>query len=513
MDDPAPDALAVADRVFAAIESGDVDAVASLYADDVVVWHNTDGDEQNRAANLRVLTWLVAHTRARSYTHIRRESTDTGFVQQHVLVLDLDDDRRASIPACIVATVSGGRITRIDEYLDTAAVEAAFPPPTVAVADAPIDDDGELAADIAAIEARVAEVASTPVSRARRVRSIVARVAVSVLALAISAVLLVSVFDDLDWSSIWSSVTSLGDGERIALVSATAILIGAQGLVTACTVPGLPVRRGVLAYLGPASVASVIPGPSDLPLRFRMYTSWGFTPSQASLAVVSSGVFSISTKLVLPVLASLVAVVSGIELDDGIGTTIVAAGLVLGVLVVLTGVTLSSPSLTARVGRWLQAPWTTVTRLLRKDTAPLAEVFEATRSKAVRLLADRWAIATWAAVLYTTAQLGLMVLALRAMGVPQEALTTTEVFVALGIVQGLTVIPLTAGNVGVSETAWIALMGGMAGGSYVNEVTAAVIIFRALTWLLIIPLGGVALAIWKRSTATAERQGSNELAK
>jgi hypothetical protein len=370
------------------------------------------------------------------------------------------------------------------------------------------EDDPELAADIAAIEARVAEAESTTMPRSKRIRSIVMRVGVSVLALAISAVLLVSVFDDLDWSSIWSSITSLGDGERIALVAVTAILIGAQGLVTSATMPGLPVRRGVLAFLGPSSVSSLIPGPSDLPVRFRMYTSWGYTPSQASLAVVSSGVFSIGTKLVLPVLASVVAFVSDIELDDGIGTTIVVAGLILGVLVVITAVTLSSPALTARVGRWLQVPWSLVTRLLRKDTDPLAEVLEAARSKAVGLLADRWAIATWAAVLYTMSQLALMVLCVRAMGVPQEALTTTEVFVALGIVQGLTAIPITAGNVGVSETAWIALMGAMAGGSFVNEVTAAVIIYRVLTWLLMIPLGGLALVIWKRTTAAAARRAA-----
>ena len=40
------DPLEVADRLFAAIEAGDLDAVAALYAPEAVIWHNHDGVEQ-----------------------------------------------------------------------------------------------------------------------------------------------------------------------------------------------------------------------------------------------------------------------------------------------------------------------------------------------------------------------------------------------------------------------------------------------------------------------------------
>jgi ketosteroid isomerase-like protein len=35
--------LEVADRLFAAIEAGDIDAVRELYHPDIAVWHNTGG--------------------------------------------------------------------------------------------------------------------------------------------------------------------------------------------------------------------------------------------------------------------------------------------------------------------------------------------------------------------------------------------------------------------------------------------------------------------------------------
>ncbi|MET0910000.1 MAG: nuclear transport factor 2 family protein [Ilumatobacteraceae bacterium] len=116
----------LADRLVAAIESGDVASVASIYADDAVIWHNTDQVEQSKVDNLAVLGWLVKHTASRHYREIRRSITDTGFVQQHVLHIEFADGRSADLPACLVVQVSGDRITRLDEYLDNAGVIAAF---------------------------------------------------------------------------------------------------------------------------------------------------------------------------------------------------------------------------------------------------------------------------------------------------------------------------------------------------------------------------------------------------
>jgi ketosteroid isomerase-like protein len=115
----------VADRIFAAIEAGDAATVASIYADDIVVWHSNDGIEQTKEQNLRVLDWLVRNTTSREYRSVRRYEIDGGFVQQHDLHVVLPDGRTADLPACIVAKVSGDRITRIDEYIDSSA-GAAF---------------------------------------------------------------------------------------------------------------------------------------------------------------------------------------------------------------------------------------------------------------------------------------------------------------------------------------------------------------------------------------------------
>jgi len=54
----------------------------------------------------------------------RRQVIDGGFLQEHVLRGTAPNGQTVAMPACIIATVSDGRITRIHEYLDPAGVAA-----------------------------------------------------------------------------------------------------------------------------------------------------------------------------------------------------------------------------------------------------------------------------------------------------------------------------------------------------------------------------------------------------
>ncbi|HXZ84297.1 MAG TPA: nuclear transport factor 2 family protein [Myxococcota bacterium] len=123
----ASESLEVAEKLFAAIPRGDLEAVRGLYAPDAGIWHNHDGVTQDVATNLRVLDWVVRNIRGLRYEEIRRQATPTGFVQQHVLRGTGPSGKPVEIGACIVCTVSGGRITRLDEYLDSAQLAALAP--------------------------------------------------------------------------------------------------------------------------------------------------------------------------------------------------------------------------------------------------------------------------------------------------------------------------------------------------------------------------------------------------
>lgn len=114
--------LDVAERLFRAIPAGDIEAVRALYAPDAVIWHNDDQRQQTPEQNLRVLAWVATNIKELRYDDIRRQPTPAGFVQQHVLRGIAPNGQPLEVPACIVCTVVEGRITRLDEYLDSAQV-------------------------------------------------------------------------------------------------------------------------------------------------------------------------------------------------------------------------------------------------------------------------------------------------------------------------------------------------------------------------------------------------------
>jgi ketosteroid isomerase-like protein len=115
-----PTHLEVCEQLFAAIMRGDIDAVRGIYAPDAVIWHNNDQIEENPETNLRTLSWVTRNIKDLRYEDIRRQETATGFVQQHVLRGIAPNGAALEIPACIVCQVNDGRITRLEEYLDSA---------------------------------------------------------------------------------------------------------------------------------------------------------------------------------------------------------------------------------------------------------------------------------------------------------------------------------------------------------------------------------------------------------
>ena len=111
----------LARRFFDCIEQGDIEGFAACYAPDVEIWHNTDGATQNLEANRAGITGMVSRIANRVYDDRRVEVFPGGFVQQHVLRgTRVHDGARLSMPACVVCAVTDGRITRVDEYFDSA---------------------------------------------------------------------------------------------------------------------------------------------------------------------------------------------------------------------------------------------------------------------------------------------------------------------------------------------------------------------------------------------------------
>jgi ketosteroid isomerase-like protein len=115
---------ALATGFFDAIERGDIDAVAACYAEDVGVWHNTDGLVNTKAENLETLAGFIRGIPERRYENRRLVAFPGGFVQQHLLKGVRRDGKTVELAACLVCAVADGKITRLDEYFDAGHVAA-----------------------------------------------------------------------------------------------------------------------------------------------------------------------------------------------------------------------------------------------------------------------------------------------------------------------------------------------------------------------------------------------------
>lgn len=112
----------LATRFFDAIEAGDVHEVEACFASNAVVWHNFDDLEQHWTKIVPTLAGMIERISDRRYSNRRLASFEGGFVQQHLLSGLRKDGVRVSLTAALIAEVRNNRITRIDEYIDSAQI-------------------------------------------------------------------------------------------------------------------------------------------------------------------------------------------------------------------------------------------------------------------------------------------------------------------------------------------------------------------------------------------------------
>ncbi|KAA1422983.1 nuclear transport factor 2 family protein [Mumia zhuanghuii] len=119
------------DRIIAAAEAGDATDLYDVYADGAVIWHNHDNREQTVERNAKVLEAMPRFVSDRTYTDRQIQVFDGGVVQQHVLRgVNRESGEKVALHACVVVRVNDeGRITRLDEYIDSAEAAGFGPAP------------------------------------------------------------------------------------------------------------------------------------------------------------------------------------------------------------------------------------------------------------------------------------------------------------------------------------------------------------------------------------------------
>ena len=304
-----------------------------------------------------------------------------------------------------------------------------------------------------------------------------------------------------DYGEVWSTIsamTLLEVGTLVAIAVWNAVSY--WPMLTAAQ-PGLRTREAAVANLASTAVANTLPGGGAIGVgvTLTMQRSWGIPVGETAVATVVTGLWNNFVKLGLPVIALGLVALQG---SRGTGST-VAAGAGLGVLIgaiVVFALLLRSDRLARRVGRCAGAVATLVRRLLRRPPVVGWDDRASTwRTEIVELVGRRWRRITLAALVSHLSLFAVLLLALRHVGVSQDEVSWQAVLAAFAFVRLLSAIPLTPGGLGVVELGLTAALGSGLPDTTRNQVAAAVLLYRALTWLVPIPLGIGCWILWRSS--------------
>ncbi len=302
-----------------------------------------------------------------------------------------------------------------------------------------------------------------------------------------------------DVSEVWAAIGEMTSLELLTLGVLAAWNLVTYWLVMVAVTPGLTYRQAMVLTETTTAVSNTVPGGSALGmgLTYAMLGSWGFSKSRSTLALVVSGLWNNFAKLSLPVLALALLALQGRTSAGRLTAGLCGLAALAGSLTVF-GLTLRREEFARRVGDAAGATATKVRRVLRKGPAEgwgdATVKFRRRTIGLIRRAGLRLSIAT--VVSHLSLYLVLLV-ALRHIGVAEAEVSWTEVLAVFAFVRLLTAIPITPGGLGVVELGLIAGLS-TAGGNRA-QVVAAVLIFRALTYVLPIPFGLVTYVFWRRN--------------
>jgi uncharacterized membrane protein YbhN (UPF0104 family) len=345
---------------------------------------------------------------------------------------------------------------------------------------------------------------STPAkARRQRVKRVVQALISLVIVVAIFAFAIPKI---ADYGAVWKAFTSMTLLELSTLVAAMVFNLVTYWWQVVAAMPGLGFWQAAVVNQTATSIADTLPGGGYVAVgvTYTIYRSWGFRNSAIALLVLVTGIWNLFMKLGLPVIALAALAIQG-QASAGlvaaalIGVAILAGGVVVFALV------LWKEELARRIGEAIGRIVSAPLKLIRKPPIEgLGQAGIRYRRHIIDLVQGRWVQLTVSTIVSHLALFLVLLLALRDVGVSEHEISTAQALGVFAFGRLLTALPITPGGLGVVELSYI---GGLilAGRSHADvpsdvfhaQVAAAVLVFRALTYGVQVPIGGVTYLIWR----------------
>lgn len=298
---------------------------------------------------------------------------------------------------------------------------------------------------------------------------------------------------------------------HVLLVVTAALASLVAGWAVICAIlPAIRLREAAVVNLGSTAVANTLPagGALAMGISWAMLSSQGVGAAEYVLYTLVSGLWNVFARLGLPVIALVLLLTAGRPQAGLLAGAAAGLGL-LAIVAVAFGLLLRSASFARRAGAALEPALVRVCRMIRRPPpASAAGSLLDFRERAAGLLAARgWRITATTAA--SNLALWLVLLAsVRGLGLSEAEVPWQTCLAAFAFVRLLTVLPVTPGGAGITELGLVGILAAGADHRVAGQVTAAVLLYRAVTYLAPIPCGALACLAWRY--APALRRGASQ---
>jgi uncharacterized protein (TIRG00374 family) len=332
----------------------------------------------------------------------------------------------------------------------------------------------------------------------------------AVASIAIGWALLVGVLPRLaDLGEVWDSVRTMTWWVEIpALAAVSVVNIITYQWVMISALPGLRLRHAFMAGQISTAISNTVPAGSlvGIGVTYAVLSSFGHGAADIARASVLTGWWNTLAKLGLPLVALLILAVEG-DIHEGLLTAAaVGLALLVGAIGVLVATTLSDRFARAS-GRVLGRVVSAFRRPFRRPpVTEWEEGFARFRERSADLLRRRWALLTVSTIVSHLSLFAVLWVSLRNVGISAMEVSGPEAFGAFTLVRLATALPITPGGLGIVEVGMSAAL--VVAGGPEAPVVAAVLIYRALTYLLQVFLGLISMVMWRREARTGSAAGT-----
>jgi uncharacterized membrane protein YbhN (UPF0104 family) len=352
-----------------------------------------------------------------------------------------------------------------------------------------------------------------PVGRLVRNRRFVKLVAVLITLALVYYAFFIVLPGEISWSEVQSALEALTAAEIGALVVAGLVLMVLLGWAARASLPGLTLYQGFESSATSQMTAFVVPPPGDYLIRFAMYRTYGFSDEQSGASVLISMVLRYVAIFLVPIAGLLAVIVVGTATTAqvwwfvGLGAAfVIVCWLMLRVV--------GSDAVAHSIGRRLHSAVVWV--MARFHRHPAGDIERSVVSFGQR---------TRDTVHANGAQLGLsnltwafgnvviLLMAMRFSGLDSTTVPFATALLACGFLMVVNLLPIP-GKSALAAPALFTITS-LTSEADQSAMTASILLYRVVTWLLPMPVGGAMFFSWRwrvrRDTVATVEEAPDEV--